>query len=120
MAFYMSKATYKSNTYSMVLVIDIVNAKIVKEIYSPSTSYSFTLYLSSLLRKIACRCSNDDTTYTIFGMDENSNFVSYDTNSLPGLFSTEMHKPIGTERYKIYPQGSSAWYLYDYKGGFVE
>lgn len=120
MAFYMSKVTYKSNSYSMVLVIDIVNAKIVKEIYAPSTGYSFTLYLSSLLRKIACRCSNDDTTYTIFGMDENSKFVSYDTNSLPGLFSTEVHKPIGTERYKFYPQGSSTWNLYDYKGGFVE
>ena len=120
LAFYMSKVTYKSSTYSLVLIIDIANAKLVGEIYAPSTSYSYTLYLSSLLRKIACKCSNDDATYTIFGMDENSNLVSYNTSKLPGLFSTEMHKPIGTERYKFYPQGSSTWNLYDYKGGFVE
>lgn len=120
MALYMSSFTYKSESKTMVLLIDISKAKIVGEFFSPSTSNGFTLYLSSLLKKIAFYNAKDTTTFYIVGMDENSNLVSLTTNTLPSLFTTEIQKPIGTERYKIYPQSSSYWYLYDYKGGFVE
>ena len=116
---YFNKATYKSSTYNVVLVIDIENAKIVKE-YMASTSYSYTLYLSSLLRKGGFLYSQEGSLYTFIGKDENGKVVECKINHLPPIFKNEQHRPCGSERYKIYPQNSSTWYLYDYKGGFVE
>lgn len=120
MAMYYNNITYKSESKTLVLLIDIEKAKIVGEFFAPSTSNGFTLYLSSLLKKIAFYNAKDATTFYIVGMDENSNLVSLTTDTLPSLFKTEVHRPMGTERYKFYPQNSSYWYLYDYKGGFVE
>ena len=120
MALNLYNFTYKSETRTLVLLIDIAEAKVVGEFYAPSYSNTFTLYLSSLLRKVAFYNAKDTTTYYIVGMDENSNLVSLTTDTLPSLFKTEVHRPMGTERYKLYPQNSSTWYLYDYKGGFVE
>jgi G3E family GTPase len=109
---------------SAVAVVDAKKCKVylknVGEFFAPSTSNGFTLYLSSLLKKIAFYNAKDATIFYIVGMDENSNLVSLTTDTLPSLFKTEAHRPMGTERYKLYPQNSSYWYLYDYKGGFVE
>ncbi len=120
MALYYNNITYKSESKTMILLIDIVEAKIVGEFFSPSTSSGFTLYLSSLLKKIAFYNAKDTTTYYVVGMDENSNLVSITTNTLPDLFKTEIHKPLGTERYKLQATSSNTWNLHDYKGGFVE
>lgn len=120
MAIYMSKVTYKGTSQTMVLAIDIANAKIVGEFVASSTSYTFTLYLSSLLKKIGFVCSNNTSSYTLFGMDENSKLVSITTDTLPSIFKAEIHRPIGTERYKLQTSSSSTWNLYDYQGGFAE
>lgn len=116
---YFNKATYKSSTYNVVLVIDIESAKIVKE-YTSSTSYTYTLYLSSLLKKGGFLNSQEGSLYTFVGKDGNGKAVECQIDHLPSIFKTEQHRPWGTERYKIYPQSSSSWTLYDYKGGFVE
>ena len=120
MAMYYSKITYKSVTQTLVLVVDIEKAELVGELIANSSSYTTSLNLSSLLRKVAFKWSNEDALYCILGKDENNNLVSIETDTLPSLFKTEVHRPMGTERYKLYPQNSSYWYLYDYKGGFVE
>lgn len=120
LALYYYNITYKSDSRTFVLLIDIEKAKIVGEFFAPSTSNAYTLYLSSLLRKVGFYNAKDNTTFYLVGKDENSKMVSITTNAMPSIFTTEAHKPIGTERYKIYPQSSSAWYLYDYKGGFIE
>ncbi len=116
---YFNKATYKGTSYNVVLVIDIESAKIVKE-YTSSTSYTYTLYLSSLLKKGGFLNSQDGSLYTFVGKDENGKAVECKLDHLPSIFKTEAHRPWGSERYKIYPQNSSNWNLYDYKGGFVE
>ena len=120
LALYYYNITYKSDSRTFVLLIDIEKAKIVGEFFAPSTSNAYTLYLSSLLRKVGFYNAKDNTTFYLVGKDENSKMVSITTNAMPSIFTTEAHKPIGTERYKIYPQSTTAWYLYDYKGGFVE
>lgn len=116
---YFNKATYRSGTYNLVLVIDIESAKIVKS-YTSSTSYTYTLYLSSLLKKGGFLNSQEGSPYIFVGKDENGNAVECRLDHLPSIFKTEQHRPWGSERYKIYPQNSSNWNLYDYKGGFVE
>ena len=116
---YFNKATYKGSSYNIVLVIDIESAKIVKD-YTSSTSYTYTLYLSSLLKKGGFLNSQDGSLYTFVGKDENGKVVECKLDHVPSIFKTEPHRPCGSERYKIYPQNSSYWYLYDYKGGFVE
>ena len=120
MAMYYYNITYRSESRTLVLLVDIENAKLVGEFYAPSTSNAYTLYLSSLLRKIAFYNAKDTTTFYIVGMDENSNLVSLTTNTLPTLFKTEIHRPMGTERYKLQATSSNTWNLHDYKGGFVE
>lgn len=120
MAMYYYNITYRSESRTFVLLVDIEKAKIVGEFFAPSTSNAYTLYLSSLLRKIAFYNAKDTTTYYIVGMDENSNLVSLTTNTLPTLFKNEIHRPMGTERYKLQATSSSTWNLHDYKGGFVE
>ena len=120
LALYYYNITYRSESRTFVLLIDIEKAKIVGEFHAPSTSNAYTLYLSSLLRKVAFYHAKDTTTINLVGKDENNKLVHVTTDVMPGIFTTEVHRPVGTERYKICPQSSGAWYLYDYKGGFVE
>lgn len=115
---YSSSATYQSNTRNVVLAIDIVRGKLLKA-YENTTSNTYTLYMCSLLKKVALVCSNDATAYTIIGKDENGKIVELETTKLPSCFNTEYHRPVGSERYKLYTYNASYWYLYDYKGGFT-
>lgn len=115
---YSNNAIYQSSSRNVVLAIDIVNGKIIKD-YISSTSYSYSLYVAPLIKKVALKNSNE-TEYVIIGEDENKNAVELKTENLPSIFTSEPWRPVGTERYKIHLYSSGYWYLYDCKGGFTE
>lgn len=115
---YCNNAVYQSYTRNVVLAIDIVNGKILND-YVSTTSYTYSLYIAPIINKVALKNSNE-TEYVIIGENENKETVELKTESLPSIFTSEPWRPIGTERYKIYPYSSSTWYLYDCKGGFIE
>lgn len=115
---YCSNAVYIGNSRNVVLAIDMVQGKIIKD-YVSSTSYNYSLYVAPLLNKVALKNTNE-TEYILVGETENGNAVEMKTESLPTIFTNEPWKSVGSERYKIYPYHSSCWYLYDCKGGFIE
>lgn len=117
--YYGSSVEYSGSSNNVILVIDIPRGKLVKTYLSGSTSYTYTLYVSPTLNKVAFKTSKEDSPYTYVGIDGDGNLVEHTCNGLHSLFTTEYMTPCDTDMYKLYAYNSSNFNLYKY-GGFTE